>query len=169
MVLWVGASPSTSVGTSISRTSAPAFSNMVPTLWKSSCVLGSTLSQSEVRAIPIRGFQSRSKSGKRSQASSGSFAQIEASTAAPATSRANTPPWSFVGLKGRAPTIERRPHEGLNPTTPQNAAGRMTEPFVCVPMAPGTRPQATAAADPIDDPPGVRCVFQGLTVGPGWK
>ena len=34
------------------------------------------------------------------------------------------------------------------------AAGRITEPLVWVPMAPGTMPQATAAAEPLDEPPG---------------
>ena len=41
------------------------------------------------------------------------------------------------------------PCVGLNPTTPQNAAGRITEPLVCEPMAPGTMPAATAAAEPL--------------------
>src|SRR5512141_2886497 len=50
---------------------------------------------------------------------------------------------------------------------PQNAAGRMTEPLVCVPSAPATNPAATAAADPLDDPPGVWPIFQGLRVFAG--
>src|SRR5437867_3850516 len=62
-----------------------------------------------------------------------------------------------------------RPRLGLNPTTPQNAAGRITDPLVCVPTAPGTMPQATPAADPIDDPPGVRRTSHGFFVCPGWK
>ena len=66
------------------------------------------------------------------------------------------------------PSRERRPKLGLNPTTPQNAAGRITDPFVWLPIANGTTPAATAAADPIDDPPDVREGFQGLRVGPGW-
>lgn len=45
----------------------------------------------------------------------------------------------------------------------------MTDPFVWVPTAIGTIPAATAAADPIADPPGVRPRFHGLTVGPGCK
>jgi hypothetical protein len=43
----------------------------------------------------------------------------------------------------------------LKPTTPQNAAGRITEPFVCVPSASGTQPAATAAAEPEEEPPGL--------------
>ena len=38
---------------------------------------------------------------------------------------------------------------------PQNDAGRITEPPVCVPSASGIMPAATAAAEPDDDPPGV--------------
>ena len=55
------------------------------------------------------------------------------------------------------------------PTTPQNAAGRITEPRVCVPSAALTSPAATAAAEPLDEPPGVCAGFQGLQVGPGWR
>jgi hypothetical protein len=43
----------------------------------------------------------------------------------------------------------------LKPATPQNAAGRMTDPIVCVPNANGHNPAPTAAADPLLDPPGV--------------
>ena len=45
----------------------------------------------------------------------------------------------------------------------------MTEPKVCVPVASGTSPAATAAALPLDEPPGVWAVFQGFTVGPAWR
>src|SRR5438067_5565365 len=60
-----------------------------------------------------------------------------------------------------------RPTVGLKPTTPQNAAGRITEPLLCEPIAAGTTPAATAAADPIDEPPGVRVGSHGLRVAPG--
>ena len=33
------------------------------------------------------------------------------------------------------PAVEYRPGDGMNPTTPQNAAGRRTEPLVSVPTA----------------------------------
>src|SRR4051795_6538964 len=56
---------------------------------------------------------------------------------------------------------------GFSPATPQNDAGRMIEPPVCVPIAPRHIPLATAAADPLDDPPGVRSTFQGLRVTGG--
>ena len=61
-----------------------------------------------------------------------------------------------------------RPWVGLKPTTPQNAAGRITEPLVCEPIAPGTMFAATAAAEPLEEPPGVRCRSCGFLVLPGW-
>src|ERR1700730_8498428 len=60
-----------------------------------------------------------------------------------------------------------RPYDGLKPTTPQYAAGRSTEPMVCVPSANGTCPAATAAALPALEPPGVRSASSGLYVGAG--
>jgi len=53
------------------------------------------------------------------------------------------------------PTIGISRYDGLNPATPQNAAGRITDPAVCVPNVIGTKPAATAAAEPADEPPGV--------------
>src|SRR5690242_7403779 len=50
---------------------------------------------------------------------------------------------------------------------PQNAAGRITEPTVCVPSANWQNPAATAAAEPLLDPPGVCAKLCGLRVGPG--
>ena len=50
---------------------------------------------------------------------------------------------------------------------PQNAAGRETEPAVWVPTASGTMPAATAAAGPLEEPPGVCPSAWGLRVGGG--
>ena len=66
-------------------------------------------------------------------------------------------------MRGTSPCV------GLKPTTPQNAAGRMTDPLVCDPIAPGTMAAATAAAEPLDEPPGVRSRSCGFLVLPGWK
>src|SRR5437588_13086398 len=52
---------------------------------------------------------------------------------------------------------------------PQKAAGRIVEPIVWVPNANGQNPAATAAADPLLDPPGVCSRLCGLRVGPGSK
>ena len=56
---------------------------------------------------------------------------------------------------------------GLKPTTPQKAAGRITEPPVWEPRAAGHIPAETAAAAPLLEPPGVCSVFQGFRVGAG--
>ena len=59
------------------------------------------------------------------------------------------------------------PNVGFIPATPQNAAGRVMDPPVCVPRAARHIPQATAAAEPLDEPPGVRSRFHGLRVTGG--
>src|SRR5579863_9594935 len=56
---------------------------------------------------------------------------------------------------------------GLKPTQPQKLAGLMVDPITCVPSAALTMPTATAAADPLDEPPGVCAVFHGLRVPRG--
>ena len=43
----------------------------------------------------------------------------------------------------------------------------MTDPLVWLPSASGTMPAATAAADPLDEPPGVCAGLWGLRVLPG--
>src|SRR5438045_4033507 len=60
------------------------------------------------------------------------------------------------------------PTLGLYPMQPQKLAGRTIEPITCVPSAAGTMPDATAAAEPLLDPPGVRSRSQGLRVPRGW-
>ena len=52
------------------------------------------------------------------------------------------------------------------PTSPQQAAGMRIEPMPSLPCATGTMPAATAAADPPDEPPGVRAGSHGLRVMP---
>src|SRR3954453_2791641 len=57
-------------------------------------------------------------------------------------------------------------YEGLNGATPQYEPGLITEPAVCEPVAIGTMPDATAAAEPEDEPPGVCSRLCGLRVLP---
>ena len=64
------------------------------------------------------------------------------------------------------PYRETRPYVGFRPTMPQNAAGQRTEPPVSVPRARSARPDATAAAEPPEEPPGTRETSRGLRVGP---
>src|SRR5438067_13323227 len=57
------------------------------------------------------------------------------------------------------------------PAVPVSEAGCRIEPPVSVAVAPRARSAATAAADPPDEPPGVRGLFearerQGFTTGP---
>src|SRR4030095_14536520 len=56
---------------------------------------------------------------------------------------------------------------GLKAAMPQYAAGRLTEATVCVPSASGTVPAPTAAAEPLDEPPGVCTMLWGLPAGDG--
>jgi hypothetical protein len=59
-----------------------------------------------------------------------------------------------------------RPRLGLRPKTPQQLAGTRIEPPPSLPCAIGTIPAATAAAEPPELPPDVRCPSQGLRQGP---
>ena len=78
--------------------------------------------------------------------------------------RAYQPMVSSVTENSFAPSALIDPHVGLKPNTPQNDAGRITEPPVCVPSVSGTIRSATAAAEPLDEPPGVRVRSCGLRV-----
>src|SRR5437870_6284288 len=55
---------------------------------------------------------------------------------------------------------------GLKATMPQYDAGRISEPTVWVPKASGTMKSATAAAEPLEEPPGVCAGLCGLVVFP---
>src|SRR5690606_5044195 len=83
--------------------------------------------------------------------------------------RARKPTVSKAALNGVTPSDGMLPVLGLNAGTPQYAAGRQTDPTVCVPSANGTWPAATAAAEPLLDPPGVCLGFAGLVVSAGSK
>ena len=57
------------------------------------------------------------------------------------------------------------PNVGMSPTTPQWEAGPRIEPPVSEPSATGTIPAATAAPEPVEEPP-VKCArFHGLRAG----
>ena len=62
--------------------------------------------------------------------------------------------------------IEIRLRAGLSPTSPQHAAGIRIEPPPSSALATGTMPAATAAADPPDEPPGVRSEVPRVVGGP---
>jgi hypothetical protein len=61
------------------------------------------------------------------------------------------------------PATETRPWVGRRPQMPQLLAGTRTEPPVSVPKAKSASPQATAEAEPLDEPPGTRSGAAGLS------
>ena len=61
---------------------------------------------------------------------------------------------------------ELRPRVGLSPTRPQHEAGILIDPPPSLAWATGTMPDATAAADPPEDPPVECSVLHGLRDGP---
>ena len=78
------------------------------------------------------------------------------------TPQARTPTVSKVGANGLTPATEILPWLGRIPNIPQLLAGTLIEPAVWVPSAKSTIPQATAEADPLDDPPGTRSGGSGI-------
>ena len=76
------------------------------------------------------------------------------------------PIWSRLDAKATIPYRETVPYVGRSPTTPHRAAGCLIEPPVSEPSAHGARPAATAAAEPLEDPPGTRVGSHGFRVGP---
>ena len=71
--------------------------------------------------------------------------------------------------EGQDASVGSRPKEGLSPTTPQNDAGRMTDPCVWLPNANGIILSATAAAEPLDEPPRRVLCIVGIPGRPGVK
>src|SRR6516165_11526077 len=62
--------------------------------------------------------------------------------------------------------VDMPPRCGLTPTRLHQAAGMRTDPAPSEPIAAGTIPAATAAAEPPLEPPGVWSKLQGLRVAP---
>jgi hypothetical protein len=118
-------------------------------------------SASEVHATPTsRSASASSGRGWRPGAS----ARIIAAHAA--VVRAIGPPWSKLGASGKQPSSDTSPWLGLNPTTPQHAAGMRIDPPESVPIAPSASPSASAAAFPPLDPPATRPGASGLGTVP---
>lgn len=55
----------------------------------------------------------------------------------------------------KTPSRENRPCVGLKPTTPHKDAGTRASPTVSIQIAKGARRDATAAAAPPAEPPGI--------------
>src|SRR5205823_14757474 len=73
------------------------------------------------------------------------------------------PTVSRLGASGHTPSSGMRPYVVFRPTVPQQADGTRIEPPVSEPRATSASPEATATADPLDDPPGMRSGSRGLT------
>ena len=86
--------------------------------------------------------------------------------AASATVRANGPAVSWLAAIGTMPEREMRPSVGFTPTTEFQLAGLRIDPDVSVPTATVQRPAATATAEPLLDPPGLRLSPYGFFTWP---
>src|SRR5687767_8471878 len=84
--------------------------------------------------------------------------------AASPTSLVKGPIWSSEDANATSPYRETRPYVGFRPTHPHNAAGWRIEPPVSEPRLAMHSSAVTAAAEPPDEPPGMRDVSQGLRV-----
>ena len=132
------------------------------------------MTSSSANATRRRGRRARRLDGSSARkrlpddvGSFGSAPAIAASTSAASSAvRAIGPILSSVHESAIAPCRDTRPYVGRTPVMPQYADGVPIEPDVSLPSAYGTRPPATAAADPLDDPPDQRSVFQGFKPGP---
>ena len=67
--------------------------------------------------------------------------------------RAKGPRVSSEGDNGMAPNRLTRPQVVFKPVTPLQQAGNRIEPPVSEPMAPKVNRAATAAPEPLDEPP----------------
>ena len=99
-------------------------------------------------------------------ASPGSYPASTSSVAAASSTWRVSMPSQTSSPSPSSGASEIRPRLGFSPTRPQQAAGIRIEPPPSLPWATGSRPAATAAAAPPEDPPGVRSRSQGLRVGP---
>ena len=87
-------------------------------------------------------------------ASRRSWPAIAASSSAQSAAlRASGPIVSSECESGIAPWRDTLPQVVFRPVTPHAPAGRRTEPPVSEPRAPNTRRAATAAPDPLEEPP----------------
>ena len=71
-----------------------------------------------------------------------------------------------LGACPTTPASDKRPWLGRMPKMPQKLAGMRTDPPVSVPIAKLDEASATAAADPLDEPPGTRPGALGLVGAP---
>ncbi len=76
------------------------------------------------------------------------------------------PGLSWLALIGTMPPVGTEPTVGFSPTIPLTDAGQTMDPSVSVPTARGTRPAASAAPDPDEEPPALRSSAHGFPTRP---
>src|SRR5262245_49116464 len=85
----------------------------------------------------------------------------------PATARSTDTGTESEGVPGGPmPRMGTTPYVGLWAKTPQKLAGTRNDPPISLPNSRETYPAASAAAEPPEEPPGVRPRSQGLLVTP---
>jgi hypothetical protein len=72
--------------------------------------------------------------------------------------------WSMVHDNGTMPSVGTNRMVPFSPTTPHKAEGTRIDARVSVPIDARPIPQATAMAEPPDDPPGMRRWSNGLAL-----
>src|SRR5207244_5674905 len=87
-------------------------------------------------------------------------------SARPPNGRAIGPRLAMLQASAMQPCRLIRPNVGLSPVAPQRVHGETMLPSVSVPMAKPTRPAATVAAEPADEPLDPCFGFHGLRVIP---
>src|SRR3981081_1574188 len=80
--------------------------------------------------------------------------------------RAISPSLSIVQASAIAPVLGTNPNVGRYPVTPQRVDGEEIDPKVSEPIAKGTHPAATAAAEPAEEPLDPWLRFHGFRVRP---
>ena len=118
---------------------------------------GAVVAQSRYRPV---------KTGAGSGSPGSSPCRTSSISALSATVRARAPITDRPSQPGTTGAEETRPRLGFIPTRPQHAAGIRIDPPPSDAVAAGTSPAATAAAEPPEDPPGVRSRRHGLRVIP---
>ncbi|MNC84845.1 hypothetical protein D3C83_04130 [compost metagenome] len=100
------------------------------------------------------------------RASSSSAACAPSSWQASATVRPIGPTTEIGVQPSERRSTGTSPGDGRKPTTPHFAAGMRSEPPVSEPVHTGSMSQASATADPPDEPPALRLGSKGLPVAP---
>ena len=129
---------------------------------------GCRSSKKFLRATPTRSPATLSSSAAQSLGAEepASATSAPSRSAASRTVRVIGPGVSNDVESGTIPSQLSQPALGRCPTIPQSAAGQRIEPAVSVPIAAMQSPAATAAAEPDEDPPVMRCKSHGFFTGP---